>query len=128
MMPIDQSQITIDDLPASTRDLAGTIGIQAVLKLIECYGGTENLYVPKRIEHGHPLVKLIGSDAVEKLAHLVGGQDGCGGEIDIPKGHYLKIKLRHKKIKQEKEQGASTAELAKRHDVTPRQIRRIVNR
>ncbi|MEG0769892.1 MAG: hypothetical protein RSG59_08195, partial [Ruthenibacterium sp.] len=39
--------ITLDDLDGNDREIAALIGMEPFLKLVEVYGGSSKLYIPK---------------------------------------------------------------------------------
>lgn len=39
--------LTIDDIKGNARDIADVIGVDAFVKLVAAYGGTDHLYVPE---------------------------------------------------------------------------------
>ena len=73
--------INTDLLPPILQDLVELIGLHLTMKLVEVHGGTR-LFVPKReVADDHPLARLIGSDAAQKLVCTYGGEE----HFDIPK-------------------------------------------
>lgn len=61
-------KLTLDDLPESLREVVDLIGLAATLKLVEHFGGRTQLYVPRDIDHDHPIAQAVGITAARKLA------------------------------------------------------------
>jgi hypothetical protein len=72
-------------LPDSVQEIADVLGRERALFLIgqlpRCYAGKEGrkssrviLYVPKRIQPDHPLVRILGYPDAQKLARAFGGE------------------------------------------------------
>lgn len=53
------SKVTLEQLDGNARELADTIGLEAFIKLVLRYGGTDNLYIP--------VVKSVVQDARDAL-------------------------------------------------------------
>lgn len=108
-------------LPASMADLVDIIGLPAVLKLMDTFGGTE-FWVPRRMPHNHPAVDAIGPEAAQTLCEYMAGE-----RLKVPRGRHLKNEIRNRAIRRERHEGASLAELALRYDLTDRQVMNILN-
>lgn len=65
------ADLCADDLHEKAAELAGLIGLPALLRLVERWGGL-HLYVPERIREDHPLAAVIGIDAARKLSEVYG--------------------------------------------------------
>lgn len=70
-------------LPASVREIADVIGDERALFLIgrlpKCYSGPRKwpqviLYVPKRLDFDHPLVRILGWNDAQKLVDAFPGE------------------------------------------------------
>jgi Mor family transcriptional regulator len=108
-------------LPGILQEIAGLIGLQKTLALVRSYGGIR-LYVPKRFDPDHPLVKIIGHEATVKLMEAYGSQE----HFDLPKGEIAVKAARDKQIRAERANGATHARLAIKHGLTERHIRNIL--
>ena len=108
-------------LPGILQEIAELIGLPATLALVRAYGGTR-LYVPKRYDPDHPIIKHVGHAAAAKLAKTYGGLE----HFDLPKGEIAVKAARDKQIRNERAEGATHAALAIRHHLTERQIRNIL--
>lgn len=107
-------------IPEQLRTLAEHIGEDAMLKLLEAYGGV-HLAVPTlaRIPAGHRLVEILGSQALT-LCHHYGGS-----VISVPKAHVAALAMRNRRIRTARAMGYSHASLAREYGLTERQIYNI---
>lgn len=108
-------------LPGILQDLAELIGLAATLRLVEAYGGVR-LYVPKRFDPDHPIVKLIGHALAVLLVEAYGGED----HFDIPRAIAATRAARDARMRRERTLGATHRELALRNGLTERQVRNIL--
>ncbi|MEO8343372.1 MAG: Mor transcription activator family protein [Gallionella sp.] len=106
--------------PGVLAEIADAIGEDAAMTIANQYGGTR-LYVPKRIQVVHPLAELLGMEAAQKLASVLGGQD----HFDIPQAVALKRAKRNAQIFADRAEGASVSELARKNSMSERNIRAI---
>jgi hypothetical protein len=58
--------IDVSLLPQSLQEIAEVIGLMAVLKLVDRYGG-RRLRMPRRLVPGHPLIEVVGQRAAAAL-------------------------------------------------------------
>lgn len=108
-------------LPESMADLVDIIGLPAVLKLMEAFGGTE-FWVPEKLHHQHPLVDAIGAEAAQTLCEYMARE-----RIKVPRGVGITRGVRNQAIRRERHEGAKLAELALRYRLTDRQVLNILN-
>ncbi len=108
-------------LPPILQEIAELIGLPATLKLVKAYGGTR-LYVPKRFDPDHPIVKLIGHELAARLFERFGGQD----QFDVPKAMIAVKAARDATIRAQRRDGYTHARLAVLHGITERQVRNIL--
>lgn len=108
-------------LPSILQDMAELIGLPATLKLVEAYGGVR-LYIPKRFDPDHPLVKLVGHAHAAKLCESYGGEL----HFDIPRAVAATRAARDARMRNDRALGATHRELALRYVLTERQIRNIL--
>lgn len=108
-------------LPPSMRLLAHSIGLPAVLKLIELRGGLD-LYVPGKVTPDHWLVPHIGIDALHALVQCQGGN--C---LNIPRCNVAVTQIKAAFIAAESQHYNNTA-LAIRYGYTVRGIRKLLRR
>lgn len=99
------------------------IGIPQALNMIDAYGGTE-LFIPSKQALGinHEIAQIIGLNKLQLLASQ------CGNTyIEIPMGTPITIAMRNRMIKEHAKK-ESKSQLARRFQLTKRQIRTIVNK
>lgn len=72
------ADLCADDLPDKAQELAALIGLPALLRLVERWGGL-SLYVPERVRPDHPLAETLGLDAARRLAELYARE-----ELSVP--------------------------------------------
>lgn len=111
----------IDLLPGSMVELVDVIGLPAVLKLMDAFGGTE-LWVPKRLAHDHPLVEALGAEAAQCLVEHAPCEN-----IRVPRGAGIIREVRNRAIRRERRAGALISELALRYQLTERQVLTILH-
>ena len=115
------SEIEARYLPGILQEIAEMIGLPATLKLVEAYGGVR-LYIPKRYDPDHPLVKLIGHAHAARLCETYGGEM----HFDIPRAVAATRAARDARIRNDRSMRATHRELALRYMLTERQIRNIL--
>ena len=116
------SEMPVDWLPPSLRELVAVIGLDATLRIVEQRGGVR-LVVPSRARPGHWLAELIGLEALERLVDVYGRE-----EIDIPRCAGALRAIRARQIAAEHAAGVSNAQLARRYGYTERGIRKLRRR
>ena len=104
-------------LPGALREIAELIGLPAALTLSRVYGG-RRLYVPRRYDPEHPLVKLLGHQAAIRLIDNYGGLE----HFDVPMAASLTRELRNRAIRRDRARGDSCSTLARRYQMTERTI------
>ena len=113
---------SLDDLPASARDLAGLIGLPATLRLVEGWGGTMRLYVPKAMPQDHELARALGLDAARALSGVYGGDY----VPSIPRCADALRQARDRALLRRRAEGASPATLAQEFGLTERHVWRLL--
>lgn len=113
--------VETDLLPESMAELVDVVGLPAVLKLMEAFGGTE-FWIPEKLQHVHPLVAAVGPEAAQTLCEYM-----AGVRLKIPRGKAIKIEIRNSAIRRERHEGAKLSELALRYELTDRQVLNILN-
>ncbi|MER2514092.1 MAG: Mor transcription activator family protein [Nitrosomonas ureae] len=93
------------------------------MKLVDRYGGTCGLYIPKEIQHDHELAQIIGYESAQKICQRFGGVS----QFDIPKAKRMELILRNNRIRQDRA-SLSRAKLALKYNLTERQISKILNK
>ncbi len=113
------AQVPFAEWPRLLRELAPILSTEALWRLVERYGGTQ-LAVP------------VGFDPDGKLATEIGQVDAralvnnCGGlKIDVPRACKVLRWLRDETVTSELRGGLSIKEVARRHQLTRRQVTNI---
>lgn len=107
-------------LPGILREMSELIGIPATMAIVRAYGGVR-LYVPMKLTHNHPLIKLVGSANAEKLVDRFGGE----AHFDIPMAEAALRQIRDMEIRRQWP-SLSQSQLAMKYRTTERHIRRIL--
>jgi hypothetical protein len=108
--------------PAKLMEIADVAGEEAAMRLSRMYGG-RSVYVPgKRIEN-HPLERLLGQDAFEKLIQHYGGME----LRDIPLASALSTKSRMIRSLARAYPDMSNRQIAASARTTERHVRRVLN-
>ena len=110
------SVLRLDLLPQSLQDIAEFCGEDVMLKIWEHYGGTR-LQVPKTAAPAHKLVELLGYPSACLFCEQFGGEF-----LVIAKAEAARRAVRNDMIRQDRQQGANNAVLARRYNLTDRQI------
>ncbi len=108
-------------LPESLCELAQLISIDAVLKLVEQFGGVR-LYVPKVVRQSGKLAKLLGMPAAEALSARCGG-----GRIEVPLAPNLGRAIRDEEIRSLDASGYTVAEVARRLRIHQRTVYQVLS-
>ncbi len=74
-------EVAFDDLPESLREMVDVIGFEAMMKLVDTFGGTRIRVPanPRSLHREHPLSQAIGIKAAHQLCEVY-----AGAEITIP--------------------------------------------
>ena len=97
------------------------LGAECAMKIIHKCGGAR-LYIPVSIKRNdHPLALLLGWDKAQELTRVLGGLE----HFDVPKFDVLVRHKRNKDIIRDKNNGMSQSSLARKYNITSRQVRRI---
>jgi len=112
--------VELSQLPPQIRLLAATIGLPATLSLLRARGGTPYT-VPIHGERSEVLTKIMPADCAKALSEEYGGQT-----LTLPKLDKALIQIRNRRICEEASQGEGLATLARRYDLTTRQISNIL--
>lgn len=107
-------------IPDSIVRLAESIGWDVVLKLVECYPGMR-LRVPVKMSENHILAQQLGMTGALALVKLCADE-----EIYISKVKAHVLACRNAKIIQEYTDGITVPELARRYDLSDRQIYNVL--
>lgn len=105
-------------LPASVRDIAETLGLEIVIKLVEHFGGVE-LRIPHKLHDSHKLM-VMGIDHATQLCEY------CPEDtIFVPVS--LNARPNTRTVQQLEDQGLKRWEIARELGITQRHVRRLAN-
>lgn len=105
-------------LPGSVRDIAETLGLDVVIRLVDHFGGCE-IYIPDQIKPDHPLMAL-GETAARALVEY------CPRDrINVPKS--LNPKPTASTIEDLENRGLTRNQIARELNITQRHVRRVAN-
>lgn len=115
-MEINKTDWALNYLPQQLKDLIDVIGLEAVQKLVEVYGGVR-LKFPLSLKPDHPLAKLLGWQTARTLCDHYGASF-----MDVPKAQSAITEYRNNLIREAHARGATVRELAYRYRLTQRRI------
>ncbi|RIK92470.1 MAG: hypothetical protein DCC73_11850 [Proteobacteria bacterium] len=106
-------------LPPVLAEIADIIGITAALKLAAECGGTY-IYISAKPKPDNRAAQVIGADAMRALARHF-----RAGILEMPIATHAQLHRRNETIRAGAQQGLSQSQLARRHRMTARHVRRI---
>ena len=115
------------ELPKSVQEVAEVIGRERALYLIGRLAGQSRrdrrvmLYVPKRLNPDHKLVRLIGWHDADRLVRAFGGEI-----MELSTFRMKQREHRNSAMRRMAVQGISNAEIADTFGTSERQVRRIL--
>lgn len=105
-------------LPASVRDIAETLGLEIVIKLVEHFGGVE-LRIPHKLHDTHKLM-VLGIDHAQALCEY------CPEDtILVPMS--LSPSQNRQAVQKLEQEGLKRWEIARELGITQRHVRRLAN-
>ena len=110
---MDIKNTTLDDISA-------VIGFSATLRLAAWFGDGSNLYIPKVLEEGHLLVKLIGNSAAKKLSEEWGSET-----LSIPRLRNYEDDVKRRTIGRMLERGFGWREISVFMRMSERRVQQI---
>lgn len=110
-------------LPDSIKELLDVVSVEAVIVLIERYGGTR-VSVPKTALADHPLTALLGMDDFSKLCVYCQGTNS----LDIPRCTSARTALRDSQLLKDSRAGLGLAELARKYEIGERGVSKALRR
>lgn len=102
-------------------EIAGCIGMEDALRLVEIWGGTRR-YIPMNVAADHDLAKKFGKDRAQEIADALGH-----GYIDVPA---LRAQTRRQLVRQLTARRLTVVDIAAQLNLTEQrvyQIRRELN-
>ncbi len=94
-------RINLEALPASLRELVTYLGEQLAFKLVDLRGG-QMIAIPKKLGLDHSLVYELGAEGAAKLVESFGG-----ATLEIPKADSLHRQLKHRRVIELLDSGAT---------------------
>ena len=116
------TDIRMEDLADSMREIAELIGLKPALRLIASHGGCD-LIIPTECGPQHPVCRAVGTAAAGKLATRFGGD-----RIYIQNLKSIEGRRRVQNIREDSMKGLSNKALAQRYGISVRQVRTIVGK
>lgn len=111
----------LDHLPQQLKDLVDVIGLAAVQRLVQNYGGVR-VVVPSTMHADHPLARLLGLETARQLSHHYARE-----RIDVPRAMGAVLAARNATIFRENTvNGISARRLALAYNLTERRIWEIL--
>lgn len=117
----ERALVDIQQLPTQVKVIVQLIGIEHAWLFLKKYGGREYT-IPVGKHHDTDLHQTLPSVPVALLIGKYAGQ-----RLTVPKPDKIIIQIRNHKIYQARLKGASSAELARRFNLTRRRIISICN-
>lgn len=109
------THIAIEDLPESLQEMVEVIGFDAVMKLVNTFGGTRIRVPakPRSVHRDHRLSRVVGIDAARQLCEFYGGEELC-----IPKLATALRAIRNREIlRLHTEEGWPAHRIARKYDL-----------
>lgn len=106
-------------MPSMLERVAAVIGEPAALILAERLGGSP-LYIPQHPARGSPLVLAIGHGPAARLCDAFPSQS-----VQLPSRSALDAGRRREAVRYDLRRGLPAAEIARRHGLTVRHVRRL---
>lgn len=112
--------IRAEALPPALRELARVLGHADAIRLVVAHGGAR-ISVPTKARSDHHLASLLGAEAFGKLV-----AEYAGETLSLPKGDAYFREVRHDHVRQCREQGMTTDEIAERTGYSRRHVINIL--
>lgn len=116
--PVAEMAMQHEDLPRLLADIAGVAGRAAALRLAGEFGGAE-LYIPRRMEPDHPVVRAVGGEAADWLSEWYGG-----GYVLVPLGPATTYRRQRGRIRELIAAGLPNSQIARRLKCHVRTVQR----
>lgn len=111
-------------VPHTVRTVAEVIGMDAAVRLLQAPGKNECVYIPQRIKPGHRLTTILQPDELTALQRTFGGE-----LLPYPSARGMRrrraAERKAQAIQQDVSDGISASEIAAKHGVSERYVRRI---
>jgi len=118
-MTANDDEFDVRNLPIGLVSIAELVGVDVARKLLEKFSGIA-IYIPKKenLKPAHKLVEAVGMEAATKLSLKMAGE-----HLHVPTLYYSVSKK--SLILDDLENGFSSSEIARKHDVTAGYVRRV---
>lgn len=116
---MDNLPARLQDMPASLAEVADLFGIEAVVALVDHYGGTEIKFPARPPADDHPILKALGDDLGRALCAYY-----AGGQVYIPHGKRSSTRAEVARLEAA---GYDRASIARRLGISQRHVRRSAN-
>jgi len=108
---------------STMNELYEIVGFEALMKLLDQYGG-KRLYVPMKYKSvAHPLVQAIGIEAAEALSYRYGGDS-----LACPTKTHIHNAIRDQRIVRARNEGKTIGAISDRFHLSERRVREILER
>jgi len=115
--------IPIDLLPPLLQDFERLIGLQATMALVQRWGGLRVYFpTPDRVTPDHPYARVIGTEALIKLAKEYGSLP----HFQLPKAERALLAVRNARIAADYATNKTARRIAAEYGLTEGQVVRIV--
>lgn len=111
-----------EELPDSLAEIAGIIGREGAMRLVDSCGGTR-VFVPRKMKVQHKLATLLGFEQAHLLSRHFGGE-----ALTVVRGAEVIRRARNREIVQKYDKGIGVRQLAREHSMTERQIYSILSK
>lgn len=110
------------ELPSTLSEMVGVVSQDAILKLVEAYGG-QKIYIPSKADPQSKLAQVVTENDLKVLCKHY---HGC--EVVVPKMQKLRTQFRDRQIIKDRDEGMNINELASKYNRSARQIQNILSR
>jgi Mor family transcriptional regulator len=104
------------------RELVKAVGLGSAIQIVRAWGGRE-VYVPEKVDHGHPLALTLGLEPARKLVEAFGSQ-----RLNLPAERNALIDLRNAAILERIQAGQSRRAVALEFCISRQMINYVVSR
>ena len=114
-------------VPNTVRTVAEVIGMDAAVRLLAAPGKNQCVYIPQHIKPAHRLTTILREPELKAMQRMFGGE-----LLPYPSARGVKRRIKAERkaqaIRSAIAEGLTTAEIAAKHGVSERFVRRIRNK
>jgi hypothetical protein len=110
-------------LPSSLKELRAYLSLEAIVRLIEAYGGAE-AYIPSTAVNDSKLARTIGLEPAKTLSKVLAKSKP--EILKVPRAARFRLYLRNMEIISRSDIGATSVDLARDFGLSQRQIFNIL--